>query len=194
MYRSEGKNYWINLEWGNHSFEHTGTRDMISLSFNQINKILFMPEYDTHKYPFPPPAETLNNPWRNRLTSAESRMLEFCRHQLIFIRSESRQGTLFQRGTYDPNDRDTWRKDTLVQFISPETYNRFIRQLRNTQRLVSGKLTPSFPFPTREDVLDIEVYRYIDTFLHTHCDRLPSGFRESLALDCHDSAEDRSTH
>jgi hypothetical protein len=109
--------------------------------------------------------------------------MEFDLHDLIFIASESRRDCM-ATASLQEMQTDVSKQHKLVQFLQPETYQRFISQLKQTYLLASPTTSPHLQ--SRNDLLHIEVYQYLDAFLKDNCSRLPYGFRESLELDCNE--------
>jgi hypothetical protein len=184
MYRDKGKNYWISTEWGNYVFGRTGTRGMVHLSYNLINKIVFVPEYDIEKYAFPPTWEMISATEKDRLTMDESRIRAFWHADLIFFGTEKSHNRLLPVVYRYPGGLNGMIEEKkLVYCLDPATFEKYTEQLRSSQSRIFQTKKPGFPYPLREDVMDIEAYRFIDGVIREHFDRLPTKFKVSLELE-----------
>jgi hypothetical protein len=183
MYNDKGENYWIATEWGNEAFGHTGTRGMVKLTYNLLYRVLFMPEYDTERYPFPPPLELIMKLYKERLTMHESRMFELRHADLIFFASAKRAGRVIPAVyRYKDDTGVTVEEKKLICCIDPKIFARYSTQLRAFPKDRFNDIRPDFPYPFREDVMDTEVYRFIDDIIRQYAELLPKAFRESLQI------------
>jgi hypothetical protein len=183
MYRDKGKNYWINTEWGNDAFGQTGTQGMIQLSYNLINKIAFVPEYDLEKYAFPPTWEMIEATNKEKLTMDESRIRTFWQADLIFFGTEKKNDQLIPVAYHYADEHgNIVEEKKLIYCLDPATFREYTEELRSSRDTTYRTKKSSFPYPTREDVMDIEVYRFIDSVLRENSDLLPGRFKESLEL------------
>lgn len=183
MFEEKGKNYWINTEWGNESFAHPGTRGMVQLAYNLVNQIIFIPEYDIAQHPFPPTLEMIAALENDPRTMHESRIYEFWHADVVFFGSETQKGLIPVTYQYKTDHYGTIEVKKLVCCLDPKTFSRYTRQLRTSQDKLFREKKSDLPYLTREDVMHIEVYRFIDETIRKNCDLLPARFKRSLEIE-----------
>ncbi|WP_131368628.1 hypothetical protein [Chryseobacterium luteum] len=149
---------------------------MLKIKLYEDSSLIFIPHYDTNKYPFPP---FENNPYYNgpkiEDNGTKRRINAFLEEPLIFFEDNERSGQTFKILLDYKIDNFDIKKFHLIHCIDTETYTWIYKTLRKD--FLYYETGQSF---NRENTIHNEALRYIEKKLIDLKDDLPNGLSKKI--------------
>ena len=165
MYDKRGKNYCVDTYWGNFQLGKY-SRQIVWVKLNTHVNIYFVPRYHSEEVSFPPPLDWFRTHKRLPRNTIEARLNSFVFADLVFYENDETSEKPFnvQSGYYDLKD-EFIVQDVTTYCLETDVFWDLTKKLRDSEKEIlrrrAEKGTGSPYFPRYEDVMDLEVYRFI---------------------------------
>jgi len=174
-------NYKLSMTFGNRFGKGYYSKNMILIRLSERDSIIFVPSYDTSKYPFPPLNEEMDyvGP-KIEDRGTKRRIKAFTEEPVIFFEDNERAGKNFNLDfEYDLDNLDGRishiQKRHIVYCVNSQTYKWLYQTLRKD----------FFEFPSghrfnRENSIHNEALQFIEEKLILLKNELPDRFRDKI--------------
>lgn len=181
MYNTINENYRISFTFGNYTSHQRYSKRVVMISVNEpAFVIMFIPHYDTNKFPFPPFQYNLEYVGEKYYTSDRRRILGFLEGNVIFFEHNEKAGqTFIMEYDYDLGG-EIIKSHKLIYCLDTDTYNSVIKDLQknflyDNPNNITGKWK-------RSDVIFSKSMQFIDGKLREFKELLPESVKKSLVL------------
>lgn len=185
MYNTTGKNFRASFIFGNNTSHQRYSNRVVQIQINEpAFSIMFIPHYDTNKYPFPPFEKNMEYTGEKYYRLDKRRIEGFYEGDIVFFEYSDKKDEYFtMEYEYKSHDNSTVKEHVLVYCLDTEKYNSLIKDLRknflNTPD--SSKLSINGSWKN-EFVMKSEAMVFVVNKINDLKEHLPYKVKKSLEI------------
>jgi hypothetical protein len=185
MYKTNNKNYRAKFAFGNNTSYQRYSKRVVEIVINEpAFSIMFIPQYDTVKYPFPPFQYNLEYVGEKYFKSDKRRIEGFLQGEIIFFEYPDKQEEIFKiEFDFKSSDDSILKDHKLVYCLDTETYDFLINDLRKNFLYApeDSKSTVNGGWK-HECLMQAKSMQYIDRKIKALKLNLPNSVKKSLEM------------